>query len=266
MHRVERLVVYPVLALLCAAVFLRLAPVVADAPADGTFGVLTVREVRVAAEDGTVVARLAGDGDGGTFAVGSHPSKGKGGFVVDTLAGVGRAYARNAEGTDVAFVGAAHETQMGLVYASGKGGKRAAEITAGEKGGYTMHYGAGGETVAFTGAASDTGTGILIVWNTSGVRGAELAYGTAGGYLVTNAPDGKQTAFLGTATDQPVGLLSLHRGGGTRTLLMHGTEDGATIRALKVDGTEVFQAGSSAAGGKVTLTDSVGTVTLPLRK
>jgi hypothetical protein len=266
MHRVERLVVYPVLALLCVAAFLRLTPVVADAPADATFGSLTVREVKVAAPDGTVVARLSSDGDGGTLALGSHPSKGKGGFLVDTLGGVGRAYARNAQGTDVAFLGAGHETGAGLVYASTKGGTRAAEITAAEKGGYTMHYGGDGKSVVYTGAASDTGTGILIVWHANGMRGGEFACRDTGGYLTTNGPDAQQTIFLGTASDQPVGLLTLQRAGGARTLLLHGTDDGATIRALKTDGTEVFQAGSSASGGKVILTDAIGTVTLPLRK
>jgi hypothetical protein len=271
MHRAERLLVYPVLAVLCAAVFLRLAPVTADAPADAVFGSLTaqtitVREVQVVGADGTVLARLSSDEDGGTLAIGAHPEKGKGGVLVDTLGGGGRAYTRNADGADVAYLGTTRDTQVGLLYVCAKDGAKMAETTAGEKGGYTMVYGAGGKAAMYSGAASDTGSGIVIVWSKDGVRGGELAYGEKGGYVSTTAEDGKQSAFLGTATDTPVGLLSLHQAGGTRTMLLHGTAEGASIRCLKSDGTEVLHASAGALGGRVALTDAAGTLTLPLRK
>jgi hypothetical protein len=267
MHRIERFLVYPVLAALCAAVFLRLEAVVADAPPDGAFGVLTVRELKVVDGEGNVVARVASDEDGGVLQVGAHPGKGKGGFLVDTLAGGGRAYARNLDGTEVAYLGAANDTGAGLVYVNAKTGAKTVEVSSNEKGGYSMAFGAeGGKAVAYSGAASDSGNGIAIVWGTNGVRGGEMAYGTKGGYVSTTSAEGKMCGFLGAASDTGVGLVTLHRADGTRTMLLHATEDGSTVRCLKADGSEVLQATADGSGGKVRLTDAVGTVTLPFRK
>jgi hypothetical protein len=182
--RVERWIVYSALLVLSVATFVRMRSADAEGPEDATMGVLTVRELRVTDPQGVEVFRIASGTAGGWLA------------------------ARNKDGKDVAYLGAANDTGGGLVTVSRKDAVRGAELSAGVRGGYLIAHAWEGKQVVYLGSASDTGVGFLNLSRTDG-EGRAFLYAAegGGGMFGVKRADGRDAVVL--RSDEKGGLVRI---------------------------------------------------------
>jgi len=172
MHRIERAVVYVALTVALLAAFGRTRPVGADGAADGTFGIVTARAVRIVGADGTVLATIGGNVSGGMLEWSTKDGKPAG--VLATSANGGFAAFRNVDAKETVFVGTATDAKIGVLSVSEAAGARRA-VLVGSNAGAANFYNADGKMVAYVGAASDTKAGTVQVNRADGTRGAALA-------------------------------------------------------------------------------------------
>lgn len=212
MRRSERLVVYPLTAILASAAIGRLGAARADGPADATYGVLTVRAVKVVDADGKVLLTLGTDGKGGTVSL--RAARDEGGLDLSVNEHGGQFSALNVKGKKIAYAGAAEDADVGMVIVNGLGGQRRAALVGREDGGAAEFHNVEGTMVLYTGAASDA-RGLVFGSDKSGERAFQFGAGPAGGYAVWLNTDKKQAAFAG-ASEEGAGVFRANQRSGEK--------------------------------------------------
>ena len=230
MSKIERLVVYAALIGLLIVALRGPDVVHADGPEDGSFGILTVRGLRLVAEDGSLAGHMRVSDNGGYMALHRTDAEGASihlGLDIDGDAEIrlnvqdgqpsavlATGYAggflslENRESKRCAYLGVATNTKAGLLQLNRADSSRSFEVGTTEHGGHVKLQGAGGKTSVSMGTDEDGGN--VVVYNGAGKTGAALWIdGGGNGLLHAARADGERAALVGT--ENGAGYVSLYR-------------------------------------------------------